>query len=138
MRGMLTATRAEAERLLADSRDTLHAGVDYAAMLRWHLIDLCTTGLLPSKAMVTLCWYITMASGKGVSDLGRNPASLHGNATRVVGAALGSQIIQEGCLVELEVPLYNKTAREAARGIMWLLPFLKSWHWTFKHTKLAL
>ena len=94
---MIRATRAGADCLLADSRYTLHDGVDYVAMLRWHLIDVFTTGLLSINAMATLRWYITMAGGKRVSDLGRNPDSRHRNAARVVGIALGSQIIQEGC-----------------------------------------
>ena len=134
---MIRATRAEAERLLADTRDPVHDGVDYAAMLRRHLIGMFTSGTISSKALVVLCWYITMAGGQGVSDLGHNPASLHGNASRVVGTSLGSKMIQEGCLMEFAVPLYNRATRKLHAVAYGCFPSLKSWHWNTTNTKLV-
>ena len=107
-------------------------GHDPPTMLRAHLVGLYTSGLMTAKALTTLCWFITMAGGAGVEDLAQSPATVGFNASRTCIRALGLDLIQSTCLMDVEIPIYNRTSCKTSLGHITVLPFFEAMSIEFK------
>ena len=129
----IRASRQEADHLLDESRHGAEVfGQDPPKMLRAHLVGLYTSGLMTAKALTTLCWFITMAGGAGVEDLAQSPATVGFNASRTCIRALGLDLIQSTCLMDVEIPIYNRTSCNTSLGHITVLPFFEAMSIEFK------